>query len=119
MKFDVTKIIEEIKKALARHPVKIIEYNTKPIYDGGSIPIRYKVSMDFQISIVSNEISTFENNNKARRKAFGKKDMLEELYKKYVSILNRLLENIEGIDYVPSSCNSYEMIYYEGQKIHT
>lgn len=112
--FDTVQIIEDVRKAIAKYQIKLVNHAIKPIYDDDNTKIaRHKISLDFRIRITSKQIDYFKG--RGFLNTFGKNEPEQYFMKKYISLLNEILEEIPGIDYIPVSCNPYEMIYCEGR----
>ncbi|MDE1765621.1 MAG: hypothetical protein KGI27_04995 [Thaumarchaeota archaeon] len=114
--FDTIQIIEDVRKAITRYQIELVNHVAKPIYDDDKTKIaRHKMYLDFRIRIASKQIDFFEDKNRGFLSTFGKNEPEQYFMKKYISLLNEILEEISGIDYIPASCNPYELIYCEGR----
>lgn len=114
--FDTMQIIKDVKKEIAKYRIDLVNYATKPIYNDDKTKItRHKMSLDFRINITSQQINYFTDKKNGILDVFGKDEPQQHFMKKYISIMNEILEEIDGIDYIPASCNPYEMIYCEGR----
>ncbi|MDE1765594.1 MAG: hypothetical protein KGI27_04860 [Thaumarchaeota archaeon] len=114
--FDTMQIIEDVRKAITRYQIEIVNHSIKPIYDDDNTKIaRHKISLDFRIRITSKQIDYFNDKSSDFLNTFWKNEPKQYFMKKYISLLNEILEEISGIDYIPASCNPYELIYCEGR----
>ncbi len=114
--FDTLQVIEDVKRAITRYPIELVNHVTKPVYDDDKMKIaRHKIYLDFRINIESAQIDNFKDRRGTFLTSFGQKDPEQYFMKRYITILNGILEEIPGIDYVPASCNPYEVIRCEGR----
>jgi hypothetical protein len=118
-KFDIMNIVDDVKKGISQYPIKLINHVIESILtEDGKILIRYKINLDFEVSISKKTLREFENENKGFWNTLRRKNPQVEIQRRFINGIYGILTNIYGINYVRGSRSQFESIYYSGGRFN-
>jgi len=115
--FEVMNFIDDIKDKLRDKPIQLINQKFESIKRNKEI-LTYRIIIDFNMSQTPKEVEKLAKKNRGFIDKLKRRTDFEIVYREYRKLIESILIDVYGVNYVPDSGNKYDQIHFEGYRVN-